>query len=266
MRTGRRTRETVGIGLMVLCGTVALAQDAAKVECPPCPPVAVALDATFLSAYVWRGQVLNDERVFQPAATITKGAFSLSTWGNYNLTDRVTGESGDFSEIDVTASFTCKAGPVGATAGVIEYVFPNQTAAGAAVQGTRELFLTLSFPDWVVVPSVSVYRDVDEVDGTYAVAGLSWTAAMGDKVALTLSGSIGYGDKDYNGTYFGVEESALNDANVCASLAWKVSDSLTVAPCVQYTTLPDSDVKDGAGGLYRDKSAVVGGVKVSLGL
>jgi hypothetical protein len=229
-------------------------------------PTAVTMDATFLSAYMWRGQALNDEAVFQPAVTITKGIFMASVWGNYNLTDRVTGETADFSEVDVTLSLAGKFGPVGATAGLIEYVFPNQTAAGAAVQGTREVFLTLSCPGWVVVPSVSVYRDVDEVDGTYATAGLSWTTAVGAKMALTVSGSIGYGDKDYNGIYFGLEDAALNDANVGLSLAWKVSDTITVVPSVQYTTLADTDIKDSAAGIYRDDSLVIGGVKVSWGL
>jgi outer membrane scaffolding protein for murein synthesis (MipA/OmpV family) len=35
------------------------------------------LDAPVLSAYVWRGQVLNNEAVLQPSLTMTKGAFSL---------------------------------------------------------------------------------------------------------------------------------------------------------------------------------------------
>lgn len=229
-------------------------------------PTAVTLDAAFLSAYMWRGQALNDEAVFQPAATVTKGMFTASVWGNYNLTDRVTGETADFSEVDVTLSLAGKFGPVGATAGLIEYVFPNQTAAGAAVQGTRELFLTLSCPDWVVVPSVSVYRDVDEVDGTYAVAGLTYTASMGEKLALAVSGSIGYGDKDYNSVYFGVEDAAWNDANVGLSLVWKVTGTMTIVPSVQYTTLADSVVKEGAAGIYRDDSLVVGGVRLSWGL
>lgn len=251
------------IGLALLPCRGALAQDPVKEELSP---AAVTLDAAVLSAYVWRGQVLNDETVLQPAVTVAKGMFAASVWGNYNLTDRVTGESADFSEVDVTLSMACSVGPVGAAVGLIEYVFPNQTVGDAAAQGTREVFLTLSCPDWIVVPSVSVYRDVDEVDGTYAVAGLSWTAAMGDKLALTLNGSIGYGDKDYNSIYFGVEDAAWNDANVGVSLAWKVTDAITVVPSIQYTTLADSDVKDAAAGVYRDDGTVVGGVKVSWGL
>jgi hypothetical protein len=255
------------IGAVAVAGLV--------VAWPGCPvvaeeakesPTAVTLDAAFLSAYVWRGQVLNDEIVLQPAMTVTKGAFSASAWANYNLTDRVTGEKADFSEVDVTLSAAGKFGPLAASAGLIEYVFPNQTAGGAAVQGTRELYVALSLPDWVVVPSLGVYRDVDEVDGTYATVGLAWTASMCDKLSLTLSGSIAYGDKDYNGIYFGVNNSAWNDANVGLSLAWKVTDAVTVVPSVQYTALADTDVKDGAGGLYRDDSRVVGGLKVSVGL
>jgi hypothetical protein len=261
MRTGLWIGAVAVAGLVVAWPGCPAVADEAKAS-----PVAVTLDAAFLSAYVWRGQVLNDELVLQPAMTVTKGVFLASAWGSYNLTDRVTGEKADFSEVDVTLSAAAKFGPVAASAGLIEYVFPNQTAGGAAAQGTRELFVTLSFPDWVVVPNLGVYRDIDEVDGTYATAGLAWTAAMGDRLSLTLSGSIAYGDKDYNGIYFGVNDSAWNDANVGLSLSWKVTDAVTVVPSVQYTTLADTEVKDGAGGLYRDDSRVVGGLKVSVAL
>lgn len=260
-------RTRLWIGAVTVAGLFgAWPGSAAVAEEAKASPTAVTLDAALLSGYVWRGQVLNDELVLQPAMTVTKGVFSASAWANYNLTDRVTGEKADFSEVDVTLSAAGKFGPVAASAGLIEYVFPNQTAGGAAVQGTRELFVTLSCPDWVIVPSLGVYRDIDEVDGTYATAGLAWTAAMGDKLALTLSGSIAYGDKDYNGIYFGVSNSAWNDANVGLSLSWKVTDSVTVAPSIQYTTLADAEVKNGAGGLYRDESQLVGGLKVSVGL
>jgi hypothetical protein len=245
---------------MALCGGAVRAGDSSA---------AVTLDAAFLSGYMWRGQAYNDEVVLQPASTVTKGAFTASVWGNYNLTDRVTGEKADFSEVDVTLSFAGKFGPVGASAGLIEYVFPNQTAGEAAAQGTREVFVSLSLPDYAVVPSLGVYRDIDEVDGTYLTAGLAYTAPMCDTLSLTVSGSVGYGDKDYNGIYFGVGEAAWNDANVGLALTWKVCGTVSIVPSVQYTTLIDSGVKDSAkasaaaDGALKDDSLVVGGVKVS---
>jgi hypothetical protein len=218
----------------------------------------VSADLPVLSGYVWRWQVLNDEPVVQPALNVVNGGFAVNAWGNFNTTDKVTGDA-DFSEIDLTVSYGGRIGAVGYGVGLIEYLFPNTTYSG-----TREAYVSVSLPDLFVVPSLSVYRDLDEADGFYASFGLSKTMAVADKTSLCLSASVGAGDEDYNAFYFGVEEAALNDVNVCASVAYAMTDKITVTPCLQYTWLPDSDIRDGAREVYLDDEQVVGGVKLSV--
>jgi hypothetical protein len=209
---------------------------------------------------------LNDEAVFEPALNLTKGGFGLNVWGNYSLTDSATGES-DFSEIDLTVSYGGKAGSVGYGVGFIEYLFPNSTLTtdegGVGYPGTRELYVTVSLPDLPVVPSLSVYRDIDEADGTYASLAAGYSHSLAAKLTLGLSASIGAADADYNRFYFGLDDAALNDANVGATLSYTLLDNLTVTPGVQYTWLPDEDIKDGAGGLYKDTDQLLGSLKVN---
>ena len=226
-------------------------------------PVGATLDMPVLSAYVWRGQVINDEAVVQPSLTVTKGGFSLNAWGNLNLTDAVTDDAMEFSEIDLTAAYSYKVGAVGLGAGYIEYLFPQQTLNAEAYPGTREVYASIGLPDLVVVPSLSVYYDFDEAQGVYAVASLGYTHACAERLSLALNTSIGFASEDYNAYYFGVDEAAFNDVNAGAALTWKVCDTLSITPAVQYTMLVDGDIRDAAGGLYKDKDQVVGSLRLS---
>ena len=230
--------------------------------------VGASADVSVLSAYVWRGQVLNDEAVIQPAATVTKGGFALNIWGNLNLTDAATGDSVEFSEVDLTVSYSRAVGPVSLGGGLIEYLFPNQTlkkAGGAVVgyPGTREVYLSAILPGLPVVPALAVYWDFGEADSFYGLASLAYGAKLSETLNMNLSASIGYGADGYNAFYFGVDDNAFNDANFDASLTWTPCSCLSVTPAYQYTMLADSDIEDAAAGLYKGKDQSIVSLKAT---
>ena len=240
-------------------GTVAVESEVVETS------LAASADVSVLSAYVWRGQVLNDEMVVQPSATITSGGFSLNTWGNIDTTDRH-GNSGDFNEIDLTASYALSLGAVTLTVGDIEYLFPNSSVEVSAVDhaaspSTRELFVSASVPALLVVPSVAVYFDIDAVDSEYAVASLAYTHTCSEKLSETLSASLGYAAQAYNEAYFGVSDNAMNDALVGLSVSYVACSHFTITPTIQYAGFPDSDIKDGAAATHFDDNLFFGGVK-----
>ena len=221
------------------------------------------------SAYVWRGQVLNDEPVVQPGVTLSKGGFSFNTWGNYNLTDAVSADTeNEMSEVDVTASYSHSFGPVALGIGIVQYMFPGQTVSAPDVSyaalNTREVYVSAGMPDVLLAPALTVYRDVDEVDGFYASLGVGHSFELSERVSLSLGFSMGGGDAEYNTIYFGVADTKLNDGNVSLGLPIKINDLFTVTPLVQYTWLWDSDLEDAAGVLYKDDSLVWGGVTLSM--
>lgn len=230
------------------------------------PALGSTLEVNALSAYVWRGQVLNDEAVLQPALTVTKGGFLVSTWGNYNLTDAATGDSGEYSEIDLTVAYTRSFGPLSLGLGSIEYLFPHQTlvasdGTGSAYPGTREVYLSAGCACGPVSPALTVYYDYDEAESFYGLFSLSYGASLCESLKLGVSGSVGYGAADYNEFYFGVSNDAFNDANVGASLTWSPCKCLSIVPAYQYTALLDSDIKDGAAALYKDTDQQVVSIK-----
>lgn len=223
--------------------------------------LSASLDIPVLSAYVWRGQVLNDELVAQPSATITKGGFSLNYWQNFALTDNQTGDSAEFTEHDITVSYAIACPLVeGATLtlGLINYDFPNSEAAD-----TREAYLSYALP-CVLSPTLAVYYDFNEVDDFYANLGISHGIEIADALTLNAAASIGYAGKDYNEFYFGTDDDALNDVNVSLKLPIKLCEAATLTPGVAYTALLDSDIEDGADATYGEKDAVVGSLTLGV--
>lgn len=238
------------VTLASLAGT-ALAQDEE-------PTVGAELELPVLSAYVWRGQVLNDEAVTQPSLEVSKGGFALNAWANYNLTDNVTDHSGDCNEVDLTASYEFSAGPATFVAGVVEYLFPGTDASS-----TREASIEASLDGLPVTPGATVVYDFDEADGFYVALSLEYSHAIGDELSLELGGLIGYGFSDYNALYFGVADDALNDAGLSAGLEYAVNDSWTITPAVTCTALLDSGIRDAARELYFDDRCVIGSLTAS---
>ncbi len=223
----------------------------------PTPPTALA-EATLANGYIWRGQVLNNEAVLQPSFTLGSGGFTINTWGNMNLTDSVSEDAPDLSELDLTFGYSKTLGSVALGGGLIEYSFPNSTVAS-----TREVYGTIGLPNWLIVPSLSVYYDFDEADGLYGILSLTYSQSIAEKATLALFASLGMATENYNAFYFGVDKNALNDFNVGASLTIPVTKSFSITPSVQYTTLPDGDISDGADGLYQEKDFVLGSIKAS---
>lgn len=239
-------------------------------------PMAGAAEAnaslSLLSGYVWRGQVNSDEAVAQPSFTAKSASgLSLNAWANMDLTDNnsVTLYDADgaastkdadkeFWEYDLTLAYALPLkGPVSASIGAIQYTFP---VLGTS---TREVYGTLA-ANTLLTPTLSVYYDFDAAEGFYGNIGIGHSFTLAEPLTLGLNASIGYGTADYNDFYFGVDDDAMNDVNVGATLGYAATKSLTISASVTYTTLPDGDISDGALAIgYDDDSIVVYGVAAS---
>jgi hypothetical protein len=233
------------------------------------PALTASVAVPILSAYVWRGIIVTDKLVAQPNVTISKFGFSFNTWTNYNFTDAYSEETKDeFSEVDLTLSYSRAIGKVTVGAIYAEYLYPHQAFIGedgiaAAVHGTREVQLSAGIPGIHLAPSLTFVRDVDEVDGFYASIALSQNLTLTDKIAPVIGFSTGVGDKDYNAVYFGTNKAKLIDGNASVNLPFTLTDSVSLTAQIQYTWLWDSDIRNQAGALYKDDSALWGGVTLN---
>jgi len=228
----------------------------------------VTADAAVVSAFVWRGQVYNDEAVLEPALTVERGGLTINVWGNLDLTDR-NDAGGRLTELDVTLGYGREVvAPLYLEAGVAVFTCPHaarlddETFLGG---GTTELYVAAEL-DLLLQPSLTVSRDIDASDGLYAQLELGHELELSPKATLQLGFSGGWGNADSNLFYFDVDGHALNDGNLTVGLALPLRQNVTVVPALTYTWLWDSAIESGALGLYGEKDLLWGGVTVSITL
>ncbi|GAG32135.1 unnamed protein product, partial [marine sediment metagenome] len=100
------------------------------------------ITADFFSKYIWRGQNIADDPVFQSGFSASYRGLTAAIWGNLELTS-INGNSGDFSELDYCLDYSGKVPGikgVGYSIGAGYYTFP-----GTAIKDTTEVYAGLSF-------------------------------------------------------------------------------------------------------------------------
>ncbi|MGD9110527.1 MAG: hypothetical protein PVG93_06260 [Phycisphaerales bacterium] len=208
------------------------------------------ITSDFFSKYVWRGQLLNDDFVYQPGVSIATGPFTFGIWGNLDTTN-INDRSGDFSEVDYyfdySGDFPGLEG-VSYSLGLIYYDFPGSGADGSRVPDTTEFYWGLGF-DLPLNPSITVYHDLDEAEGTYVNLGLShsienfFEITPDIPVGLEISGGLGWASGSYNKYYWGTDQSKLQDFSISVSLPMEIA-GWGFTPSFNYVTLVSDDIRD----------------------
>jgi hypothetical protein len=224
--------------------------------------------ADFASKYVWRGQALVDDWVFQPGVAVSYGGLSASFWGNLDMTDE-NGSNGEFSEIDLTLDYSGQFSDfdiLGYSVGMINYDFPVNGAA----DDTTEVYAGLSL-DVPASPSVTFYRDVDETrDGAYISVGVGhsfeevFELAPDTPVGVDIGATLGWGNTAYNKFYWGAAPDGstiggeMNDLVLTVAFPFELA-GLSFSASVNYITLVGDDIrKTDFYGKSRDDNIVAG--------
>ncbi len=225
----------------------------------------VNTDVSILTDYVWRGQNYGEGGVIQPNLSIGFGyGLSLGVWANYNIDDDRYASSHQVNEVDYTIDYSRDLGPIGISLGAIYYDFPRTGGAD-----TQEWYVGATV-NILLSPSVTVYRDFHEIDGTYITLGIGHDIELNDKATLSLGGTLAYANEAYNKGYFSVsdptidvEDDSLSDYNISISLAYALTDKVTVTPTISYSGFTDDDIKDAAELVYDEDSNIYGGINFS---
>ena len=259
---------------MIAASYAVLAQEAAAPAAAPVelkeesPDTGFSLSSTLdvYSAYVWRGCVVNDEPVWQPGATLSYatadyGTFSANVWANFNMTNRnnKTHFAG-IDEIDYTLSYAVDVGPVSLSAGNIWYTFPSISDSMYG-HSTREVYATAAFNNDIVTPFAKAYYDYEYADGFYGNAGLTKSIDVTDQFSVGSEVSLGAGDSDYMGAYFGTDDSGLADFNAAVFCSYALTDNVSVGARLAWVSVVDSDARDND--VYWDEDLLWGGINLS---
>lgn len=140
-------------------------------------PASAGLDV--MTKYVWRGSLLVDKLSVQPNASVAIGAsgLRLGVWGSFATQERDTYDQLD--RVDLMAEYSRSLGavwePLSLTVGFATYTFPNGPDGS---QHTEEGYVGFEAALPFVQPSLMVYRDFNEIEGTYVQAGISPPASL----------------------------------------------------------------------------------------
>jgi uncharacterized protein (TIGR02001 family) len=208
------------------------------------------LSADYSGKYIWRGQNLSDDPVFQPGISATYGNFTAGIWGNLDLTN-INDRNDDFLEMDYYLDWSDDLPDVEGVSysvGLIYYDFPGSYADGTRLPDTLEAYLGFTF-DLPASPSITGYHDLDEAEGTYVSLGIGHSVEQVFElspdvpVAMDIGATLGWGSASYDKYYWGTEQSKINDLVLSVSFPFEI-EGLTITPSVNYVTLLSDDIRD----------------------
>jgi hypothetical protein len=214
----------------------------------------------FASRYVWRGQTLSEGFVAQPTVAMTLGGFSANLWSNIDLDNDEADDDGIvMNETDLTLNYTMPVGPVSLTGGFIHYDFEGDAG------DTQEIYLTGSLAV-LLNPSLSLYYDIDEGQGGFAVLAVSQAFPVGP-ISLTAGGSIGFnlGDKAMGLNAAGEDFTGLYYGEVSLATSIPIFAHVSIDPRIAYSTALGSDGEDAIAAISADgkKSIFYGSIAIT---
>jgi hypothetical protein len=231
-------KKLIIVVMVLLCSSIVIAED--KLE--------VTTRFDFYSQYVWRGQSVTDDPVIQPSVSTWYKNFTFSAWGNLETTN-VNDKQWKFTETDFTIDysnyFSKEMPKIGYSFGLINYDFPNTD-----FDNTTELYAGINV-EMFLNPYIKVFRDIDEVDGTYVSVGISESLVWG----LEGDASLGWGDRGYNDSYWGTSSSKANDLVLSISRPIDFK-GMELVPSLSYIRLMEKDL--GSIGNDGDDTIVLG--------
>ena len=197
-------------------------------------PVDIAIDATYASAYYWRGASAGAGTSFlQPSLDIsyTAGpvAVGANVWYSQGIEDGV-----DNSEIDYTVYLGASLGAVDVSAGVIDYVIPNSFpfADGHVLEANAGIGISaLPFDN-----SITFYMNLDgDEDNSMYLAPSLGTSYKNLGIGLTAGLALGESD------FYGTEGAALVD--ITPSISYTIPGDAETSVSFNIGYNPNSDLK-----------------------
>lgn len=243
--------------------------------------------ADLLSAYVYNGQVGNEEPVFQPGLDVT-GPLGLgfSLWANMNLTDAdenacpwYPDTQGKWSELNLGVNWTVPwEGPLSFTLGYTYYVFPQDsssvdenadgslTVSRAPADGGYEAYVKVTAEDVLLTPGIKFAHNMDDGDDWFTLFTIGHSFELTDALSLDLGGTLGYAGDYYVESNLGSDAGAtFTHAQVDAALNFALNEQASIGLKAAYSSILDSDVRDDikADEVFPEVDILYGGVTAS---
>ncbi len=194
------------------------------------------------SRYVWRGVALSSGPVAQPSVWFSLADFTLTPWANFVL--GTADDQWKFNEVDLTLSYEKEWQGFNLSPSLGCYLYPNQADAPATV----ELGIELGRPVGPVEVLTGHAVDLLAYPGAYyGTAGLGYEHELLPELSAGLSVEAGWGSARFNEANFEVARTALNSAEVEASVEWSPGGLFYLRPHAGLSLATDSKLSEAAG-------------------
>ncbi len=240
--------------------------------------------ADVLSAYVYNGQIYNDEAVFQPGIDVT-GPFGLgySFWANMDLTDSersaAPDSAGDWSELDLGLNWEVPLeGPISLNLGGIYFAYPQAAssldeaedgtpfASPHPADGGYEAIVTIAAEEVLLAPAIKFCHDMANQDDWIALFSIRHSIPLVEALSLDLTGTVSYSGEYYVEENYGSDTgSAFTHAQLDAVLNYALTANAAVGLKASYSSILDSEVRDDIeeSDFYPETDIFFGGITAS---
>jgi len=213
------------------------------------PKLDTSASITLSPKYVWHGVNLVNDWVAQPQVAVGMNGFSLTVWGNIELTDwnlpnYTRNPRGRMTEIDTILDYTGSWKDGSWKVGLIDYQYP-----GTGFARYSEYYAGMSFAKVWGSPSLTVYNNANPRTGTYAVLSMTKSfeiSGVGPAKSVDLLAELTFGNNKFNRTLYGWDKSGFSDLHLAASTSFEVGKGWTLTPALHYTTLFSNNQLAGA--------------------
>jgi hypothetical protein len=224
---------------------------------------AVTVELAASNAYVWRGVTNANQLVLDPTVTLDvplrHGALSFGAWGNLEPRradgphdiGTLGGHSGPLlTQSQLWAEASGAHGALTFTGGVTRYFYPHVAGLSAAY-GTMEVYGSVA-RDGLLAPSLSVWRDVQKVRGTYVEGAVGQDVPLGHGHALSLGAALGVSTgmraRDGQSSYFARDGVTHAELSATSELS---GGSLAFSPTVHVVLASDPLARAAAADVQR---------------
>lgn len=231
-------KKTILALAALAAGVSASAQEAAKSSA-----LAVTLDVSYVSAYVFRGVELAEDSI-QPSVEASYGDFYAGIWHS----DDVNSNAGSTAETDFYVGYNYAINETfSADLGVTRYTYDDNAIA----DDSTEAYVGIK-ADVALSPSLYYFHDFDNEVNTY-IASIGHTLPI-EQIGLSLDLSATYG-------YVQIPGNDYSYWGVGVALPYSLSETATLTTAVNYT---HADTRN-PGGLNNDQDQLVFSVGLAVG-
>ena len=218
--------------------------------------ISLHLDGTFLSRFVWRGEMWTDDPVFWHTATIRYGGFRSYNFYNVDLTD-INNDRYECNEYDFILDYTFSFDSVSIAPGVLHFYSPTDF-----FEPTTKITLQIK-TELPMSPGLRIRIDTKKSQGSYFILDVSQSFSL-DRVIIDFYGSLGVSQPRYYRKYLG-KKTKLTDLLLGLSIPFDIGSGFVLAPIVEFTSLIESSVRKVQDEHNYDKDAFTYGLRLKRG-